>query len=134
MASITIDDLYREAEMLGVRIRERRLPEHWCGAYVDDYRLIVLDETLLDHQRLCTLAHELVHARYHDRSCNPLSSGMLERRARRESMLRLIDRESYRMAERVYDEDVYAIACELGVTVRMVRCYQRYLHDQGTVA
>jgi Zn-dependent peptidase ImmA (M78 family) len=125
--------LIREASKLGVRVEERRLPSGLCGVYYEPARLIVLDESLPDFQRRCTLCHELVHARYHDSGCGTAYGVKAERRARRETALRLINPVDYAAAEQVYDGCAWRIACELGVTMQVVMDYRQILHDSGMV-
>lgn len=122
-----------EASILGVRVEERRLPGGLCGVYYEPARLIVLDESLPDFQRRCTLCHELVHARYHDSGCGTAYGVKAERRARRETALRLIDPVEYAAAEQVYDGCAWQIACELGVTMQVIDDYRRILYDSGVV-
>lgn len=118
-----------EALLLGVRVEERRLPSGLCGFYYEPARLIVLDESMPDFQRRCTLCHELVHARYHDNGCGTPYGVKAERRARRQTALRLIDPVEYASAEALCEGDAYRIACELDVTLQVVRDYQDMLHD-----
>ena len=118
-----------EALQLGVRVEERRLPSGLCGFYYEPARLIVLDESMPDFQRRCTLCHELVHARYHDTGCGTPYGVKAERRARRQTALRLIDPVEYASAEALCEGDAYRIACELDVTLQVVRDYQDMLHD-----
>ena len=118
-----------EALLLGVRVEERRLPSGLCGFYYEPARLIVLDESMPDFQRRGTLCHELVHARYHDNGCGTPYGGTAERRARRQTALRLIDPVEYASAEALCEGDAYRIACELDVTLQVVRDYQDMLHD-----
>lgn len=125
--------MIREASKLGVRVEERRLPSGLCGVYYEPARLIVLDESLPDFQRRCTLCHELVHARYHDSGCGTAYGAKAERRARRETALRLIDPVEYAAAEQVYDGCVWRIACELGVTMQVINDYRQILRDSGMV-
>lgn len=82
-----------------------------------------------DFQRRCTLCHELVHARHHDNGCGTPYSVKAERRARRQTALRLIDPVEYASAEAICEGDAYRIACELDVTLQVVRDYQDMLHD-----
>ena len=58
------DELLAEASHLGVKVRERELSPGRCGCYYAPGRLIIIDETLPDFARRCTLVHELVHARH----------------------------------------------------------------------
>lgn len=59
-----MNELLMDASRIGVRVEERRLPSGLCGIYYEPALLIILDESLPDFQRRCTLCHELVHARY----------------------------------------------------------------------
>ena len=118
-----------EASLLGVRVEERRLPSGLCGFYYEPARLIVLDESLPDFQRRCTLCHELVHARYHDIGCGTPYGVKAARRARREPALRLIEPVAYASDALVCEGDAYRIACELDVTLQVVEDYRRLLHD-----
>ena len=126
------EDLLAEALRLGVKVRERELSPGRCGCYYEPTRLIIIDETLPDFARPCTLAHELAHARHQDRRCNPNGS-KAERRARRETVLRLINPTEYAIAEQMYEGDSFLIAQALDVTVQVVEDYKELLHN-GAVA
>ena len=118
------DPLTLWASTMGVMVEDRMLAGGMCGFYYAPLRLIVLDSRLTDHQRRCTLCHELIHAQYSDTGCGTLAGTKAERRTRRETALRLVDPVEYATAERVFEGDVWRIACELGVTVQVVRDYQ----------
>lgn len=118
-----------EASKIGVRVEERRLPNGLCGLYYDPARLIVLDDSMADFQRRCTLCHELVHARHRDSGCGTTYGAKAERRARRETALTLINPVEYANAEALCEGDAYRIACELDVTLQVVEDYRRLLHD-----
>ena len=122
------EDLLAEASRLGVKVRERELSPGRCGCYYEPTRLIIIAETLPDFARRCTLAHELAHARHHDRGCDPNGS-KAERRARRETALRLINPTEYAIAEQMYEGDSYLIAQALDVTVQVIEDYKELLHD-----
>lgn len=126
------EDLLAEALRLGVKVREREPSPGRCGCYYEPTRLIIIDETLPDFARRCTLAHELAHARHHDRGCDPNGS-KAERRARRETVLRLINPTEYAIAEQMYEGDSFLIAQALDVTVQVVEDYKELLHN-GAVA
>ena len=126
------EDLLAEALRLGVKVRERELSPGRCGCYYEPTRLIIIDETLPDFARRCTLAHELAHARHHDRGCDPNGS-KAERRARRETVLRLINPTEYAIADQMYEGDSFLIAQALDVTVQVVEDYKELLHN-GAVA
>lgn len=78
---------------------------------------------------MSTLAHELAHARHHDRGCDPNGS-KAERRARRETALRLINPTEYAIAEQMYEGDSYLIAQALDVTVQVIEDSKELLHDR----
>ena len=126
------EDLLAEASRLGVKVRERELSPGRCGCYYEPTRLIIIDETLPDFARRYTLAHELAHARHHDRGCDPNGS-KAERRARRETALRLINPTEYAIAEQMYEGDSYLIAQALDVTVQVIEDYKELLHDSVAV-
>lgn len=126
------EDLLAEASRLGVKVRERELSPGRCVCYYEPTRLIIIDETLPDFARRCTLAHELAHARHHDRGCDPNGS-KAERRARRETALRLINPTEYAIAEQMYEGDSYLIAQALDVTVQVIEDYKELLHDSVAV-
>lgn len=121
--------MLKEADALGLRVEERRLPDGLCGLYYEPARMIVLDYSMPDFQRKCTLCHELVHARHHDPGCGSRYGAKAERRARRETALLLIDPVKYAEAETLCDGDAYRIACELDVTLQVVEDYRGLLHD-----
>lgn len=125
----TTEQLMHEASALGIRVEERRPPNGLCGVYYEPARLIILDESLPDFQRRCTLCLELVHARYHDTGCGTTYGVKAERRARRETALKLIDPIEYASAEELHEGDAYRIACELDVTLQVVEDYRRLLRD-----
>lgn len=87
----------------------------------------MLDTHLSDTQRLCTFAHELDHAQHGDERCMPWSNCKAERRARRNTALRLIDPLQYRMSEHAYDGVRFLMAADLGVTLQVLEDYQALL-------
>jgi hypothetical protein len=86
MSRITIDVLERQAEAMGLKVLESDIPGTTCGLYCDRLRTIWLADWLNDRQRLCTLCHELVHAKYRDLGCGTRFGAKCERRARRETV------------------------------------------------
>lgn len=74
---------------MDVHVEERKLGRGLCGLYCDALRLIIIDNHLLDHQKLCTLCHELVHARHHDPGCGIIGA-KTEQRTRKETALWLV--------------------------------------------
>ena len=122
-----------EADLLGVRIKEQRLEHDLCGLYDHERHTIVLDPKLSDVQRLCTLAHELNHARYGDSLRAHWISGKCERRARRDTALRLVSPLEYQLAELAYEGVPWLMACDLGVTTRVLEDYQRLVLASASV-
>ena len=118
---------------MGLSVVSRDLPRDICGLYDDRHRLILLADWLNQRQRRCTLVHELVHARHHDRGCGTTYGAKAERRARRETALRLINPTEYAIAERMYEGDSFLIAQALDVTVQVVEDYKEMLHDSVAV-
>lgn len=118
---------------MDVRVEERKLGRGLRGLYCDALRLIIVDDRLLNHQKVCTLCHELVHARHRDPGCGAVGA-KAERRTRRETALWLVNPVEYATAERLYDGDSYLIARELGVTVQVVEDYKSLLASRGTAA
>ena len=124
MSRITIDVLERQAEHMGLKVLESDIPGTTCGLYCDRLRSICLADWLNDRQRLCTLCHELVHAKYRDLGCGTRFGVKCERRARRETALSLIDISAYSVVESVWDANSWRMACELGVTESVLQDYQ----------
>lgn len=124
MSRITIDVLERQAEHMGVKVLESDIPGTNCGLYCERLNTIWLADWLNDRQRLCTLCHELVHAKYRDLGCGTRFGVKCERRARRETALTLIDTAAYSAAESVWDANSWRMACELGVTESVLQDYR----------
>ena len=116
MSRITIDVLERQAEHMGLKVLESDIPGTTCGLYCD-------------RQRLCTLCHELVHAKYRDLGCVTRFGVKCERRARRETALTLISPSEFAMAERTWDGDTWHMAAELDVTMQVLTDYRQILKD-----
>jgi Zn-dependent peptidase ImmA (M78 family) len=97
------------------------------GAYDADMGMILVSDRLSDVQRRCVLAHEISHARHHDRGCvGPGSS--VERRADREAACLLVNPGEYAAAERVCD-NVWCLARELDVMPWIINAYRETLHE-----
>lgn len=126
-----MDELLMNTSTIGVRVEERRLPSGLCGVYYEPARLIILDESMPDFQRRCTLCHELIHAKHHDPGCGSRYGLKCERRCRRETALALISPVDYGMAETVYDGNTWMMAVELGVTIQVLNDYRQLLYDSG---
>lgn len=129
MSRITIDVLERQAEAMHVRILETDMPGTTCGLYCERLNTIWLADWLNGRQRLCTLCHELVHAKYRDLGCGTRFGVKCERRARRETALTLISPVEFAMAEEVYGENAWMMATELDVTMQVLTDYRQILKD-----
>lgn len=129
MSRITIDVLEQQAEAMHVRILETDIPGTTCGLYCDRLNTICLADWLNDRQRLCTLCHELVHAKYRDLGCGTQFGVKCERRARRETALMLISPAEFAMSEELWDGDTWHMAAELDVTMQVLTDYRQILKD-----
>lgn len=134
MSRITIDVLERQAEAMHVRILETDMPGTTCGLYCERLNTIWLADWLNDRQRLCTLCHELVHAKYRDLGCGTRFGVKCERRARRETALTLISPVEFAMAEEVYGDNAWMMAAELGVTIQVLEDYRQLLEERSRIA
>lgn len=134
MSRITIDVLERQAEHMGLKVLESDIPGTTCGLYCDQLRTIWLADWLNDRQRLCTLCHELVHAKYRDLGCGTRFGVKCERRARRETASTLISPVEFAMAEEVYGENAWMMAAELGVTIQVLEDYRQLLEERSRIA
>lgn len=120
---------------MGLRVEEDTLPRGMNGYYCDGLRLIVLHNRLNDRQKLCTLQHEIIHARHHDAGCGGIANMRAEHRTRKETALTLISPIEYQIAESVYDGESYRMAVELGVTMQVLGDYRQVLEQQrGSLA
>lgn len=128
-----IDQLTSQAHMMGVTIIECPLPSGVCGVYYDMTRTIYLHDKLNNRQQLCTLQHELIHAKYHDMGCGNLFDTMAERRAIRETALSLINPFEYANVEQIYEGNTWHIASELGVTMQVIHDYQQLLAQKQNI-
>lgn len=131
MRRITIDALERQARGLHVSIVDIDMPGTTCGLYCDRLRTIWLADWLNDRQRLCTMQHELIHARYRDLGCGSRYDARCERRARRETALSLISPMAYGAAEEMWDGDTWHMAAELGVTMQVLEDYRLILAERN---
>lgn len=127
---ISLDSLYIEAEALGLRVEESRLPDDYCGLYDERTRTILLDGRLNDRQVRCALTHELIHAAYHDTSCAALYMRRQERRTRRLTALRLINRAAYEAASMAYEGNKYQMMISLGVTLQILTDYEQTVRER----
>ena len=133
MSRITIDVLEQQAEHMGLKVLESDIPGTTCGLYCDRLNTIWLADWLNDRQRLCTLCHELVHAKYRDLGCGTRFGVKCERRARRETALTLISRVEFAMAEEVYGENAWMMAAELDVTMQVLTDYRQILSERTRI-
>lgn len=125
----TWTDLTSEAQRMGVLIEDRDFDDTQCGEYDPDTRAAFIDPTMSVEQRVCTLQHELIHARHFDDGLRLLSREKEECLTRKETALALINPVEYMHAEDLYGGEPYAMAQELGITVGVLLDYQRWLHD-----
>ena len=95
------------------------LPDGLWGCYDAENHVILIDRRLTYTAKRCTLVHELLHWRHGDTGCSNDSS-KLERRARRETALTLIDPLRYGMLEQMYEGNSWNISQELEVTQQVL--------------
>lgn len=112
-------DLLRLAAEEGLTVHACHLPEGMLGCYQPDSARIWFDLRLTPAERRSVIAHELGHHRYGDRTSTPAA----ERRADRFAASLLIDPAEYARIERIHS-DVWTIADELQVTVKIVEAYR----------
>lgn len=104
---------------LPVTVSSALLPDGLWGCYDDENHVILIDRRLTYAAKRCTLVHELLHWRHGDTGCSNDSS-KLERRARRETALTLIDPLRYGMLEQMYEGNSWNISQELEVTQQVL--------------
>lgn len=104
---------------LPVTVSSAILPNGLWGCYDDETHVILIDRRLTYAAKRCTLVHELLHWRHGDTGCSNDSS-KLERRARRETALTLIDPLRYGMLEQMYEGNSWNISQELEVTQQVL--------------
>lgn len=129
----TWTDLTSEAQRMGVLIGDKEFDGTQCGEYDPDTRTAFIDPTMSVEQRVCTLQHELIHARHFDDGLRLLSRDKEECLTRKETALALINPVDYMHAEDLYGGEPYAMAQELGITVGVPLDYRRWLHDNLAV-
>ena len=126
-STMTYGQMRRYADTLNVTIGSALLPAGMTGFYDEATRTILIDRQLIYCQKRCTLVHELIHWQHADATRNGIFGARLERRARRETALKLVNPFEYQTAEAMYEGDPYQIACELDVTLQIIQDYQRIL-------
>lgn len=104
---------------LPVTVSSAILPDGLWGCYDAENHVILIDRRLTYAAKRCTLVHELLHWRHGDTGCSNDSS-KLERRARRETALTLIDPLRYGMLEQMYEGNSWNISQELEVTQQVL--------------
>lgn len=125
----TWTDLTLEARHVGVLIEDKTFDGSQCGEYDPVSRTSFIDPTMSMEQLVCTLQHELIHAKHFDDGLRLLSREKEECLTRKETALALINPVEYMHAEDLYGGEPYAMAQELGITVGVLLDYQRWLHD-----
>lgn len=119
-----IDALIDVAEARGYRIRwHKRGPK---AAWIPARNTITLRYGMDDAETLCSLAHELGHAYYHD---PPGHFGTHELRANRFAAKLLISPVDYALAEEIYGPHPSRLATELGVTIKVLETWQA-MHER----
>lgn len=134
---ITLEQLETEADLWGVAVDRRTLPDSLMGVYSHEHRLILMDGRLNCRQQRCVLAHELVHAWFGDDQCDGVFGGRMEARTRRIAARLLISVDDYRQAETAYSGMEYPMAECLEVTMQVLEDYRTLLegslHAAGEV-
>lgn len=128
MGRLDYESLMQEACEIGIRVEERKLKNGLCGFYYEPLRTVVIDYTMDEAQQRCTLCHELIHARHNDSRCGSIRDKS-ERRARRETALRLISPIQYASIEEIYPDDMFHMASELDVTLQVLKDYRSLLSE-----
>ncbi|AKV55537.1 hypothetical protein BACT_1108 [Bifidobacterium actinocoloniiforme DSM 22766] len=130
-----IEDLFAQADQMGLSVQEVYLPTGCQGIYNDKTKMICLDPRMNQRQQLCTLQHELIHAEHGDQGCGQSTlMRKAECRTRRETARRLVTTLEYKIAETEYEGQPWRMACELGVTVQVLKDYQRFLDECAMAA
>lgn len=130
----TWTDLTSEAQRMGVLIGDKEFDGTQCGEYDPDTRTAFIDPTMSVEQRVCTLQHELIHARHFDDGLRLLSRDKEECLTRKETALALINPVGYMHAEDLYGGEPYAMAQELRITVSVLQDYRHWLHDNLAIS
>lgn len=115
-----------------VTVSSAILPDGLWGCYDDENRVILIDRRLTYAAKRCTLVHELLHWRHGDTGCSNDSS-KLERRARRETALTLIDPLRYGMLEQMYEGNSWNISQELEVTQQVLGDFRQVMAERVSI-
>ncbi|WP_435298493.1 ImmA/IrrE family metallo-endopeptidase [Timonella sp. A28] len=118
-----MDELITHAASIGCRVYYLPLPHTHYGYLATAHDIVVNSRLPYDFQRE-VLAHELGHSRYgHDlRTRHDIPKD--ERKADTYAAHLLITPQEYARAEDMYEGCWKSIACELGVSTKMVRAWQ----------
>lgn len=111
---------------LPVTVSSAILPDGLWGCYDNENHVILIDRRLTYTAKRCTLVHELLHWRHGDTGCSNNSS-KLERRARRQTALTLVNPTELALLERMYEYE-WQIADELNVTTQVLTDYRAMLN------
>ena len=117
---------------LPVTVSSALLPDGLWGCYDNETRVILIDRRLTYTAKRCTLVHELLHWRHGDTGCSNDSS-KLERRARRETALTLIDPLHYGMLEQMYEGNSWNISQELEVTQQVLGDFRQVMAERVSI-
>lgn len=117
---------------LPVTVSSAILPDGLWGCYDDETHVILIDRRLTYAAKRCTLVHELLHWRHGDTGCSNNSS-KLERRARRETALTLIDPLRYGMLEQMYEGNSWNISQELEVTQQVLGDFRQVMAERVSI-
>ena len=117
---------------LPVTVSSAILPDGLWGCYDGENNVILIDRRLTYAAKRCTLVHELLHWRHGDTGCSNDSS-KLERRARRETALTLIDPLRYGMLEQMYEGNSWNISQELEVTQQVLGDFRQVMAERVSI-
>lgn len=128
---VTVEHLEHLANCMHVDVYTTDKLTDCLGYYDDDNKIIVMQDQLSRVDYKCTLAHELVHASFHDSQCFTVKAcHVQEQRCKRMTARLLISLTDYIVAEAMYDTHVQLIARELDVTPTVVRDFQGLLRNR----
>lgn len=125
-----MDDLLRLVEEHGLRVIER--PGPTLGGYDHASGCIRLAPGMSERTRRSVLAHELAHAALgHTVTTHAPTRRRQERQADEWAARLLLTPAAYASAEAMRGTHDASLAFELGVTIELVRAYQRLLQRVG---
>lgn len=99
------------------------------GEYLDDHKLIRLNQRMTWSQATATLAHEVAHAIFGDRCSTPRN----ERRAWELGAALVISAREYAESEALVGHHAGALAVELGVTPKLIHAWRRWYHHRHPI-